>query len=362
MMAEKNSKPDDKANNMPDTEQPVTDSPTEPEFETSIAALRKKRRVGPWIFLLLVFVGLPAAWLFSPPEVRQQAVELLNAGKAQLQTIQVTQATSPPMLDQQAQTAEANIAPAEVMSGVEDSAIEPQANTSDVASETPVDMVATTPVESVSPAADNTTSLQEEIHRLQGELSSVQAEREQLTQQLKTSQVVEQRVWLSLLASPDTRLAQRAGMWDSLASLASLDESEQGKAREMAALLQQVRVQVTTLRVSLKQLAESIPEEIQADIIPKPENPYLAWLLSAFHLRPAPSSNTVQESDLRRQLLDTEHALSIEDWPEERAWHQLLKAVRDKLSDNLDLSKSMDDIRGGIDVSRKAASDWMEAL
>jgi hypothetical protein len=225
-------------------------------------------------------------------------------------------------------------------------------------------MVATPPVESVSSAADNTASLQEEIDRLQGELSNIRAEREQLTQQLKTGQMVELRVWLGLLASPDTRLSQRKGMWSYLASRPSLDESEQGKAGEMAALLQQTGEQLSSLRASLKQLAESIPAVQQIDIIPKPENTYLAWLLSAFHLRPAPSADEVQKTDLRQQLLDMEHALSIQDWPEPRAWRQLLNAVRDQLSDSdhSGLSEAMDNIRLNIDVSRKAASDWMEAL
>ena len=362
MMAEKNSKPDDKANNMPDTEQPVTDSPKETQLETSTAAPRKKKRVGPWIFLLLVFVGLPAAWLFSPAELRQQAVELLNAGKAHLQSIQATHPTSPPVIESQVQTADS--APGVPATGDEDSIVESVANTSDVISEPSVDMVATTPVESVSPAADTTASLQEEINRLQGELSNMQSERDELTRQIQTEQTIELRIWLSLLASPDTRLSQRKGMWSYLASLPSLDESEQGKAGEMAALLQQAGDRLTSLRASLKQLAESIPVAQQNDIIPKPENPYLAWLLSAFHLRPAPGANEVQKSSLRKQLRDMEHALSIQDWPEPSAWRQLLNAVRDQLSDSADsgLSESMDNIRINIDVSRKAASDWMGAL
>ncbi len=354
---------------MPDTEQPpVADANADvqeaEQVEKNPAAPPKKRRLGPWLFLLLVFVGLPAAWLLSPPEFRQQAVELLNAGKVYLQTKQATQSASLPMTDTQPQTVETDTAQADPMAAVEDGAVEPPANTSDVESESPVDMAAPASLEPTPPVTDSTTSLQEEINRLQSELGDMQAEREQLTQQLKTNQVVELRVWLSLLASPDTRLSQRAGMWGYLASRPSLDESEQGKASEMAALLQHARAQLTSLRESLKQLAESIPDAQQIDIIPKPENPYLAWLIGAFHLRHAPSTIEQQQGGLRRQLLDMEHALSIEDWPEPRAWRQLLNAVRDQLNDSVDsgLSESMDDIRVNIDVSRKIASDWMEAL
>jgi len=213
-------------------------------------------------------------------------------------------------------------------------------------------------------AMDNASSLQEEITRLQSELSAMQEERDQLTQQLGASKTVELRVLLSLLASPETRLSHRTGMWGYLASLPSLDDSEQGKAREMASLLQHAREQLSSLRNALKKLAENIPDTQQADIIPKPENPYLAWLIGAFHLRHAPSTTEQQQGDLRQQLLNMEHALSVEDWPEPHAWNQLLNSVHNQMagSDTPALSDAMVDIRGNIDASRKAASGWMEAL
>jgi len=368
-MAENNSKHHDKAKNMPDMEQPVTVPETEAQLETSTAAPRKKRRVGPWLFLLLIFVGLPAAWLLAPAEFRQQAKYVVdqitsrsgliqhstNASSANESMTPGTQVVA--SAPEQAVETSTEVAQSEADVGTVQSNASPL---SDEGESNPTSKA----VPPAPKAVDSAAPLQEEINRLQGKLSDMQTEREQLTQQLKTSRVIELRVWLSLLASADTRLSQRVEMWSYLASLPSLDESEQKQAREMARTLQLNVVQLADLRKGLKQLGESIPEEIQTDIIPKPENPYLAWLLSAFHLRPTPGAYEMQKIDLKKQLLNIEHALSIEDWPEESTWRQLLKAVREKLSDsdNLDLSKSMDDIRGGIDISRKAASDWMEAL
>jgi len=333
---------------MPDMEQPVTDPETEAQLETSTAAPRKKRRLGPWLFLLLIFVGLPAVWLLAPAEFRQQAVELLNAGKVQLQTKQAAQPISPPIIDSQPQIAE----------------VDAPANASDVESEPLVDMVAPTPLESEAPVANAAESMQKEIDRLHTELSGMQAERAQLRRELKTSQTVELRVWLSLLASPDTRLSQRAGIWGELASLASLHASEQSKAREMSSLLEDARTQLASVGKSLRHLAKSIPDAQQADIIPKPENPYLAWLTGTFHLRPAPGKTEQKTSGLREQLLDMEHALSLEDWPEPSKWRQLLSALGEQFGDDaeLDLPESLRDIIGDIDTTRAEAAVWMEAL
>ncbi|OIO69440.1 MAG: hypothetical protein COW19_06170 [Zetaproteobacteria bacterium CG12_big_fil_rev_8_21_14_0_65_55_1124] len=386
-----NNKPEEKADNMSDTEQPLVDTQADVQEaiqpETSPAAPRKKKRLGPWFFLLFIFIALPAAWLLSPPEMRQQALDILKPGKAHKPMAQATQPLA--AAEPQSETAAADAAsvipavapePAAQPQGETDAIdtaaaqAEPVAEVAATAPETPAsirdvepvnsDMVTLTPDGPVLPVPDNAASLQEEINRLQGELSDVQAEREQLKQELKTSKAIELRVWLSLLASPDTRLSHRIGMWGYLASLPSLDESEQGKAREMGMMLQHDRTKLAAMRKLLKQLAETIPAAQQVDIIPKPENPYLAWLIGAFHLRHAPSVAEQEHAGLRRQLLDMEHALSIEDWPEPRAWRRLLSAVRDQLSDtaDADLSESMDDIRVDIDVSRKAAADWMEVL
>ncbi|MDQ6966687.1 MAG: hypothetical protein Q9M23_07180, partial [Mariprofundaceae bacterium] len=56
-----------------------------PEQESKPSTPRKKRSIGPWLFLLLIFIGLPAAWLLSPTAVRQQAISLLNQITQQVQ-------------------------------------------------------------------------------------------------------------------------------------------------------------------------------------------------------------------------------------------------------------------------------------
>ena len=367
MMAENDNKPDNKAKNMPDMEQPVMDPKTETQIETNTAAPRKKRRLGPWLFLLLIFVGLPAVWLLAPAEVRQQTMDMFNAGKDALQAKQVTPSTSPAMMDAQPQTNETDTASAQAndtTSNTEDSNADAAATSPVVESGAPVDMAEPNSVEPIPQEADNSASLQEEINRLQSELNTLQTEHEQLIQQLKSGKTDGLRVRLSLLASPDTRLTQRADIWGELASLSSLHESEQSKAREMSTLLEGNRTQLASVGKALRHLAESIPAEQQLDILPKPENPYLAWLIGAFHLRPAPGKTEQKTSGLRVQLLDMEHALSLDDWPEPHKWRQLLSALSEQFGDDaeLGLPESLRDITGDIDTTRAAATAWMEAL
>ncbi|MDQ6986563.1 MAG: hypothetical protein Q9M25_02020, partial [Mariprofundaceae bacterium] len=47
-------------------------------------APKRKRRLGPWLFLLLIFFGLPLAWFFSPPQIQRQADDVLTRFIAQI--------------------------------------------------------------------------------------------------------------------------------------------------------------------------------------------------------------------------------------------------------------------------------------
>lgn len=334
-----------------------------PQPEDKSPVPRKKRRMGPWLFLLLIFAGLPVAWLYAPPEVRQQLMAMLD---------QSTQHTAPavtPPAAAPATAAQPEVIPTEAANPPEEAASEAASEPGTPDNETaPEPAVADTP-EIASPesppSVDNRAELQAEIARLQDELNSSRSEQAQLTQQLKSPpQTIELRVWLGLLASPDTRLLQRALMWSYLASRPALDDAGQKTATDMAEQLKQSRARLAGLRNELKKLAAEIPESAQQDVIPKPANPYFAWLAGTFHLRHAPSRVEEQQIGLRQQLLDVEHALGIEDWPEPRAWRRLAGAIADQFGEATapDLNETLDDIRMDVEASRKAASDWMEKL
>lgn len=232
----------------------------------SSGAAAKKHRIGPWLFLLLIFIGLPVLWVYSPPELRQQAMQLINPGKPAPHATQQTQPTVPPAESMVSE------APSEYPA--------PEADVQPVTAETPTETTnieATADIASeAAPAMDATASLQQEIDRLQAELTGIQAERDQLLQQARGPQTIELHVWMGLLINPDTRLSQRAGMWAYLASRPRLDAAWKDKAARMAALLDRDRDQLRTVSKTLKQLADGIPETSQTDIIPKPGNAYFA--------------------------------------------------------------------------------------
>ncbi|MDQ6965714.1 MAG: hypothetical protein Q9M23_02185, partial [Mariprofundaceae bacterium] len=222
----------------------------------------------------------------------------------------------------------------------------------------------TIPASTTIPAENPTTALQDEIARLQDQLNGMRSKQAQLAQKLSAPETIELRVWLSLLASTDMRLSQRSFMWDYLASRPALNDVERERAQAMAERLQRIKIKLGDLRNGLQRLAADIPDTPQSDITPKSDNPYFAWLSGTFHLRHAPSHTEQQQTGLRRQLLDMDHALNLEDWPEPRAWRALASMISDQFGDTTasELPGTLDDIRMDIEASRKQASNWKENL
>ncbi|PJC70532.1 MAG: hypothetical protein CO017_04875, partial [Zetaproteobacteria bacterium CG_4_8_14_3_um_filter_59_5] len=87
-------------------------------------------------------------------------------------------------------------------------------------------------------------------------------------------------------------------------------------------------------------------------------------LAGTFHLRPAASSREQDQNNLRQLLLNTAHALDIEDWPDPKTWRQLLGALHDQSGGLTDtgLPESLGEIMMDIDASRRLASEWRETL
>lgn len=345
------------------------------------AAPRKKRRAGPWLFLILIFIGLPAAWLLSPPELRQQVydgLESIQEGKpipvpSQAHLPESPTANQPTGPAQQGETP-GNTAPQPVTQA--DTPAEQGAMT-ETGNDTPAPGESTEQpaAETTSPVhvdqgvpQDNTAALQDEIDRLQAELNSLRSEQETLTQRLNAPPIIEPRVWLGLLASPDTRLSQRIDMWTYLASRPALNGDRRKQAKDMASLLKKDLQQVITLRQRLENMAAAIPAAEPRDLIPSPESPYFAWLSNTFHLRHAPGPAEQKQGAMRKRLLDMAHALEIGDWPQGQAWRDLLDAARElpgnRIADGsaADLSDALEGISRDVDTSRKQAREWMEAL
>jgi len=368
----KSGTPQDKdTDSMPDS-LPEADDSLSPDLEEALknkpAAARKKRSAGPWVLLAIIFIALPAAWVLSPPEIKQQALALLKQSTQQSRaTQQASEATQTPTA-----TASGQVSSEQVVTNqtaAEPVATEPLTNEPTEIEPAEIEQTATeTPEVAATPAPtaeqQQIAALQDEIARLNDELNSMRSKQAQLARKLNAPETIELRVWLGLLASPEPRLSQRSLMWAYLASRPALNDAERERAQATAGQLKQAGIKLGDLRNGLQQLAAGIPETIQANIIPTPENPYFAWLVGTFHLRHAPGPVEQRQSSLRAQLLDMDHALSIEDWPEPRAWRQLANAISDQFGDAAaaEIPGTLDDIRMDIEASRKQATDWKETL
>jgi len=342
------------------------------------AAPRKKSRLGPWLFLLLIFIGLPAAWLFSPTDTRQQMLGLLQNFTPQIQP-PVAPAHVPDPVAEIPQTAPSTETAAIVplpepapkpapgaTEGSPAASVEDTASdiSSAISSETNSMQAVTVAVPPASLDAEQAASLLAAMQQLQGALAAMRTEVAGLQQQFQTRNRQELRSRLRWLARADTRLQQRAVLWSDIASLPNLSAAQLAMTEEMVKLARDDLQHLGAWRKTLTHLAESLTGVPQADILPKSENRYLAWLIDAFHLRPAPAERDIKRADLQRQILAMEHALSTGNWPQASAWRHLLGALRDRFGEDavLDLPESVQDVQQHIAIMRDHAADWLENL
>jgi len=329
-------------------------------------APKRKRRAGPWLFLLFIFIGLPAAWLFTPSETRQLAMDTLS---------QFTSATQHP----------ANLEPAADMAANEqpvqaDEPETPEIITLAVPESAPTALPAEAPAThqqtsnqqannqqtavSPAPSATQTDALIDEMQQLRNDLSAMQQTQIALQHQLQARQQLELRAWLRWIAQKETHLQQRAALWDDIATLPLLNDAQRQIATDLAALSRTDLLQINNWQAALTRLAEQLPVARQTDILPKPDNDRFAWLSDAFHLRPAPGDAEKQRAALRLRMQDMQHALAIENWPQPRVWRRFLGALRDQFGDDTDLGlpENLRDIRQHIEEQRGLAADWLENL
>lgn len=350
----------------------VENEPTENAEMAAEATPRKKKRLGPWFFLVLIFIGLPAGWFFSPPEIRQQAQDAL----AELipRKTMPDAVKQPLTADSAAQTAERAPNATPIPQAISDM---PAADNTVIPSsdDIPSPMPQSTSVETdVSTSISDEENMRGEVKRLQAGLAVAQLENKSLRQQMQESQKQTLSILLRMLARPQTRFVQQAELWGDVASLPGLDEQNRVLARHMAELADKNMLLSKNWQKALTRLAERIPEAEEADILPKPENQYFAWLVGNFHLRPAPQQADVLQTGLRHRLMDTAHALSFEMWPEQSKWATLISDVHQRFATDAGLSESevpelelpepelLPHVLQDMAILHKAASKWLEAL
>ncbi len=348
----------------------VENEPTE-NTETAAEATptpRKKKHLGPWFFLVLLFIVLPAGWFLSPPEIRQQAQDVLaefTPRKTMPETVK-----QPLTVDSAAQTAERTSKATAIPQAISEIAV-----TDNTVIPPPTDEIPSPGPQTTSVGSDVSTSISDEENmrgerkRLQAELAAAQLENKSLRQKMQESQKQTLSILLRILARSQTRFVQQAELWHDVASLPELDEQNRDLAGRMAELADKNMRLSRNWQKALTRLAERIPEAEEADILPKPENQYFAWLVGNFHLRPAPQQADLLQTGLRHRLMNTAHALSFEVWPEQSKWATLIADVHQRFVTDADLPKSevpnpevLPHVLQDMATLHKAASKWLEAL
>jgi len=332
------------------------------EAGENAASPHKKKRFGPWLFLLLIFIGMPLAWFFSPPEMQQQADDVLTQFMAQVtpqHTAKQASTTLPanePMTDMMQQSETPTTA------ALETEAVSASGETAEPAASNPPPSQIENTVETDISAAEN---MRQGIERLQYELTAVQIENSSLHAQIQARQKQTLGFLLRLLAQPQTRLAQHAELWNDIASL-PIDEEGKTIAESMAKRADDNLNLIKTWQQSLLRLADNIPDAAQTDILPKPENKYITWLIGTFHLRPAANEPALMQASLKHRLLDMEHAFSLGAWPEQKEWRALMAALHDQFGADADLGLPEAELLvpalREINMLHTTADKWLEAL
>ena len=208
------------------------------------------------------------------------------------------------------------------------------------------------------------------ITNLSSELNQLAEEQKILRSSLHEQQQVNLQVRLRWITDPVSRLPQIKLAWEEISLLGGLNAEQHAKAEEMHTLARDSIQKLRQWQTSIQKWADTLAVPVHRDIIPKPEQPWLAWAASQFHLRPAPSEEASQLSHLRNQLENLISQLTTETWPAENDWQQLraqlLLQVRSQQAEDsteaieLNLPDSFKTIQADINTLQQTAQQWLE--
>ena len=178
------------------------------------------------------------------------------------------------------------------------------------------------PVESTA-ASVEAEALLSTIEQLRSELQNMEASQKSLRNGLLEQQQMNLQVRLRWITDPASRAAQIQLAWEEISLLPGLSDAERQKAEAMHALARSNVQKLHQWQASLNKWADALSTPVHADVIPKPEHPWLAWIVGQFHLRQAPSEEARRLSSLRERLRHVSRALTLENWPTDGEWQSL---------------------------------------
>ncbi len=232
----------------------------------------------------------------------------------------------------------------------------------------------TRPVEHKVPvSSEEVQALLSSINVLREELQQMSQAQQALQNGLKEQQQMNLQVRLRWITDPASRLPQLQLAWEEISLLPGLSNSQRGEAVRMHALARNRVQQVKQWQDALNKWADALVTPVHRNILPQPSSPWLAWVVSQFQLRQAPSVEAQYLSDLRARLLDASRHLMLEAWPAKGAWQSLqaelllqIKAMRVDRSDSggeaidTGLPENFDSIQADIATLRRTAMQWQQ--
>ena len=224
-------------------------------------------------------------------------------------------------------------------------------------------------------------SLLANIHRLQGQLQRMSQSQQDLQNGLLDQQQMNLQVRLRWIADPASRLPQIQLAWEEISLLPGLSDAQRSQAVHMHTLARTRVQQLKQWQDALQKWADALATPVHRNILPEPPYPWLAWIVSQFQLRQAPSVEARHLSSLRAKLLDASRRLTLESWPEKGGWQSLqaelllqIKAMQkdrkegqheDQSGDDsgvveTGLPENFDAIQADLETLRQTALAWQQ--
>ncbi len=213
------------------------------------------------------------------------------------------------------------------------------------------------------------------IDQLRTEMRQLEDSQRTLHDGLLEQQQMNTQVRLRWIADPASRLPQMQLAWEEISLLPGLTAQQRQLALDMQALARADVQRLAQWKGSLQKWAEALVTPLHDDILPQPEQAWLAWVVGQFQLRQAPSAEAQHLADLRSRLLDAARQLSLESWPAQGAWQslhaELLLQIKAMQNDTVDgavngesvvietgLPLDFSAIQHDIIILRQAARQW----
>jgi len=222
-------------------------------------------------------------------------------------------------------------------------------------------------------SAEEVRILLSSMNALHDELQQMSDAQQSLQNGLIEQQHMNLQVRLRWIADPASRLPQIQLAWEEISLLPGLSDGQRSQAVRMHALARSRVQQMKQWQDALSKWIGALATPVHRNILPEPEYPWLAWIVSQFQLRQAPSIEARHLGDLRDRLLDVARHLTLESWPAKGAWQSLqaklllqIKAMRLDSGDNnaevveTGLPESFDAIQSDINTLRQTALQWQQ--